>query len=255
MIPKRIHYVWLGNAPMPASVTDCIKSWKKHLPDYTIKCWNEKNFDLNSVPWVKEAIEKKKWSFASDYIRLYALYTEGGIYMDTDVKVFKNLDNFLQWDFFTSIEFHPDIFNQPHGGQSMIDQYGNKLSKGITDVTGMGLLAAFIASTPQNQYIKDCLDFFNTQHFIRPDNSLFTDIINPSIMAAVAIKYGFKYKDEDQLLKGNMMIYNSSIFAGDPLTRTKESYIMHYCDNSWIERSLFSKIKVQLKRLLRYKHK
>ena len=84
-IPRKIHYVWLGSAPLPASVKDCIKSWEKYMPDYSIKCWNEKSFDINSVPWVKEAIQQKMWAFASDYIRLYALYTEGGIYLDTDV--------------------------------------------------------------------------------------------------------------------------------------------------------------------------
>lgn len=77
-IPKKIHYVWLGKAKLPASVKDCIKSWRKHMPEYEIKCWSEENFDLNSVDWVKEAIEQKKWSLASDYIRHYALYTEGG---------------------------------------------------------------------------------------------------------------------------------------------------------------------------------
>lgn len=101
-IPRKIHYVWLGNDSLPASVKDCINSWKKCMPDYSIKCWNEDNFDVDSVPWVKEAIQKKKWAFASDYIRLYALYTEGGIYMDTDVKVFRSLSKFLFWDFFFS---------------------------------------------------------------------------------------------------------------------------------------------------------
>ena len=73
------------------------------MPDYQIKEWNESNFDLDSVVWTKEAIQKKKWSLASDYIRYYAIYTEGGIYMDTDVMVYKSLDEFLNFSFFTSI--------------------------------------------------------------------------------------------------------------------------------------------------------
>jgi len=85
---------------MPISVKHCINSWREHMPDYEIKCWSEDNFDVDSVDWVKEAIEQRKWSLASDYIRHYALYTEGGIYLDTDVKVFKSFDEFLNWDFF-----------------------------------------------------------------------------------------------------------------------------------------------------------
>lgn len=73
---------WGAKTP---SVKRCIASWKKAMPDYQIKEWNESNFDLDSVVWTKEAIQKKKWSLALDYIRHYAIYTEGGIYMDTDV--------------------------------------------------------------------------------------------------------------------------------------------------------------------------
>lgn len=75
MIPKIIHYVWLGGGAKTPSVKRCIASWHKVMPDYEIKEWNESNFDINSVIWVKEAIQKKKWSLASDYIRHYAIYT------------------------------------------------------------------------------------------------------------------------------------------------------------------------------------
>lgn len=95
MIPKIIHYVWLGGGAKTPSVKRCIASWHKVMPDYEIKEWNESNFDINSVIWVKEAIQKKKWSLASDYIRHYAIYTEGGIYMDTDVMTYKSFDEFL----------------------------------------------------------------------------------------------------------------------------------------------------------------
>ena len=65
----------------------CIESWHKYLPGYTLKLWNEDSFDINTVPYVKEAYEARKFAFVTDYIRLYALYHEGGIYMDTDVEV------------------------------------------------------------------------------------------------------------------------------------------------------------------------
>ena len=87
---KKIHYCWFGGKKLPKSVEDCIKTWKKFLPDYEIKQWDESNFDVNSFPFVKEAYESKKWAFVSDYVRIYALYNEGGLYLDTDVKILKN---------------------------------------------------------------------------------------------------------------------------------------------------------------------
>ena len=90
MIPKTIHYIWLGKGEKSELIKKCMASWEKL--GYEIKEWNENNFDINYNEFTKEAYEKKKWAFVSDVIRLYALYTEGGIYMDTDVEVFKNLD-------------------------------------------------------------------------------------------------------------------------------------------------------------------
>lgn len=104
MIPKKIHYCWFGRGPLPDLALKCISSWKKYLPDYEIKEWNEDNFDINMIPYVKEAYEAKKYAFVSDVARLYALVTEGGIYMDTDVEVLKPLDNFLTLDAFSGFE-------------------------------------------------------------------------------------------------------------------------------------------------------
>lgn len=105
MIPKVIHYVWLGRGEKNERVKHCIESWRKYLPDYEIKEWNEDNFDvLGYNDFCKEAYENKKWAFASDVVRLYALYKEGGIYMDTDVEVYKPLDEFLNKEGFTGFE-------------------------------------------------------------------------------------------------------------------------------------------------------
>ena len=146
MIPKTIHYVWLGNGNMTPFIKSCVNSWEKVMPEYKIKCWNEKNFDINSVPWVKEAIEKKKWALAADYIRLYALYTEGGIYMDTDVKVFKKFDDFLKYDFFSSVEYHPDIFEEY--GRRQVDTDGNSLKEGDS-IGGLGSKRPILTSCPK----------------------------------------------------------------------------------------------------------
>ena len=96
MIPKKIHYCWFGGNPLPEDVKEYIASWRKYCPDYEIIEWNESNFDINCCAYVKEAYEAKKWAFVTDYVRLYALYHHGGIYMDTDVEVVKSLNDLLK---------------------------------------------------------------------------------------------------------------------------------------------------------------
>lgn len=95
MIPKKIHYCWFGRGPLPELARKCIASWRKYLPEYEIKEWNEDNFDLDAYPYVREAYDSRKFAFVTDVVRLYALYNEGGIYMDTDVEVLKPLDSIL----------------------------------------------------------------------------------------------------------------------------------------------------------------
>lgn len=96
MIPKIIHYCWFGGKALPSDVLKCIETWKKYCPDYEIKRWDESNFDINSHPFMKAAYEAKAWAFVSDYARLKVVYDNGGIYLDTDVELLKNLDFLLE---------------------------------------------------------------------------------------------------------------------------------------------------------------
>ena len=137
MIPKIIHYCWFGGKPLPELACLCIESWKKFLPEYRIIRWDEESFDINSNTYVKEAYENKKYAFVTDYVRLYALYTHGGIYMDTDVEVRRPLDQFLQHQAFSGFESYHDI---PTG---------------------------IMASEKGFQGIKDQLDYYNNRHFVK----------------------------------------------------------------------------------------
>jgi len=94
---KKIHYCWFGKNIIPETLQKCIATWKEFLPDYEFILWNEEKFDVNSVEFVKEAYSIKKYAFATDYIRLYALYTQGGIYFDTDVVLKQGLDDYLNY--------------------------------------------------------------------------------------------------------------------------------------------------------------
>ena len=96
MIPKVIHYCWFGNNEKSDKIKFCINTWKKILPDYKFRKWSEKDLDkLGNNIYIKQAYSAKKYAFVSDVFRLYALYTEGGIYLDTDVEVRKSFNQFL----------------------------------------------------------------------------------------------------------------------------------------------------------------
>ena len=107
MIPKKIHYCWLSNDVMPEKLQRCIESWKINLPDYEIIKWDLTKFPLEKNIWVRQAYERKKYAFAADYIRIYALVTEGGIYLDSDVEVLKPFDDLLHLPFFICKENSP----------------------------------------------------------------------------------------------------------------------------------------------------
>lgn len=95
MIPKKIHFCWLSGDEYPPLIKHCLETWHRVLPDYEIVLWDTRRFDINSVDWTREAYHAKKYAFAADYIRFYAVYTEGGIYLDSDVEMLKPFDDLL----------------------------------------------------------------------------------------------------------------------------------------------------------------
>ena len=103
-IPKVIHYCWFGRGDIPEKDLKCIESWKKYCPDYEIKCWNEDNYDVNKNLFIRQAYDKRKFAFVSDYARLDIIYNHGGIYFDVDVEVIKNIDSLLEHKAFFGLE-------------------------------------------------------------------------------------------------------------------------------------------------------
>ena len=137
MIPKIIHYCWLSNDPIPELLQECMSSWKKYLRDYEFMLWNFDRFDKHSSLWVEQAFDNKKYAFAADYIRLYAIYNYGGIYLDMDVEVLKSFDDFL-------------------GLKTML--CWQKEAKGVE-------IAAWGAEKG-SKWVKDCLDYYEGRPFI-----------------------------------------------------------------------------------------
>lgn len=223
-IPKIIHYCWLTDdesRPKPQIVTDCIASWHKAMPDYEIRCWGINDFDINSIPFVREACEAKKWAFASDYIRLHALYNYGGIYMDTDVITHKSFDPFLHHSAFSSIEFWPDLFFE-------------NMKKGSN--AGLGILSAVLAAEPKHNWIKTFMDFYADKHFINTPEFM-GSMINSGVIAEISAKhFNFKFIPIYQVLEGDIHLYPPDVFSR--VYNTKDyanvtNYATHLCANSW----------------------
>lgn len=231
MIPKKIHYCWLSGDPLPSETKKFMATWRKVMPDYEVKLWSQDNFDVAHSPaYVREAIEKRKWAFAADYIRMYALYHEGGIYLDSDVKVLKRFDDFLHHSFFSSMEYHPTQIERD-GAMAMLDADGHRIKDGY--VSGIQIQAAVMGAEAGTPFVGEVLDWYKDKHFIQEDGTMATTLLSPQIYARIAEKYGYLYKDEDQELEGHMKIYRSEIFAGNKHEVTPASYAIHWCAHSW----------------------
>lgn len=147
-IPKVIHYCWFGRNPLPESAHKCITSWRKYLPDYEIKEWNEDNFDVNIIRYTREAYEAKKYAFVSDYARFKILYEHGGLYFDTDVEVIKPMDDIVAAGPFMGIEV-------PTNGEK-------------PPLVAPGLGIGVYKGTP---FYKNLLDYYHDLNFLNEDGS------------------------------------------------------------------------------------
>ena len=213
-IPKIIHYCWFSNDRQPELIRRCIKSWKRILPDYKIKCWDMNSFDFDRLPFVKQAIQKRKWAFASDYVRLYALYTEGGIYLDSDVEVFRSFDQFLNNKFFAGTDTR------------------------ITNGYKMFFIeSAIMGAESGNEYLALCMKYYCEKNFIQ-ENGTLDMTMNPDILSDILNSYDPNYKREDikQELKSQMTIYPTNYFANSNYEVTKELYAKHWNTYAWRER-------------------
>lgn len=219
MIPKKIHYCWFGNNPKPTLALKCIESWEKNCKDYEIIEWNEKNFDLQSNTYVKEAYEAKKWAFITDYVRLYVLYKYGGIYMDTDVEVIRPLDSFLQEEAFSGFE--------------------------STTRVPTGIMAA----EARQPFFGKMLDRYKDKHFIKPDGTL--DLTtNVTLITEDCLKAGLILNGKKQTVEGFTLYPTEYFCPKNPETKklniTSNTYTIHHFDGSWVPKKRKLKNKVAL---------
>lgn len=209
MIPKIIHFCWFGDAAMPELATKCINSWKKHLPDYSIMEWNENNFDIDSNLYVKQAYKSKKYAFVTDYVRLHALYHEGGIYMDTDVEVLGNLDEFLVHKAFSGFE---EVNYVPTG---------------------------IMAAERESLWIRELLGYYDNKPFILNNGSLDMTTNTKSITEYMVTK-GLKLNDQYQDIDDLVVMYPHDYFcpkdhATGIIHLTSRSVCIHHFAMSWVD--------------------
>lgn len=219
---------------MPKVVTWCIESWKRKCPDYEIKLWNEDNFDVNSVPFIKQAYELKKYAFVADYVRMYALYYEGGIYMDSDEYALRSFDDLLDNCVVSCHEFYPGMFAQ---NLSKLDKE-TWLPEGEEkwmQYSGLGICANPLLAEPHHPLIKDCLDYYNTHDFMYRDNDFYNDEqIVGAVLTRAAMKYGYRYNAGVQHLDEGILILGPEQFILNSLFYSfTKSRVVHMALGSW----------------------
>lgn len=242
MIPKIIHYCWFGPNDMPSDQKRYVEGWKTLMPDYKFKCWNEDSIDIESIPFVKGAYEAKKYAYVADYTRVFALCTEGGIYMDTDIMLRTRFDDFLRYGMFTSYECAPSRKDIPKV-KSMLTPDGERVVKGeCTRIPGIGLFSALIGCEKNHPFIVDVLGYYDSHSFSEVWGNGLTV---PNILAFHAEKYGLKYKNVEQHIKENIAIFDYTVFASK-LHANKRSLAVHMCAASWKTNNWKQKVKGRL---------
>lgn len=207
MIPKIIHYCWFGRGEMPQLALDCIASWHKYMPDWEYRIWNEDNFDVNSNVYCREAYQAKKYAFVTDYVRLVALEKEGGLYLDTDVEVFKTFEPLLQYHAFAGFEGSK---HQPIG-------------------------TCVLATEPHGIWVTEQLADYDSRHFIKDDGSM--DLTtNVNYISSKMRQQGFLQNGQEQDYK-DLHIFPVDYFSPRHTTgeyiRTSNTFSEHKCFASW----------------------
>lgn len=219
-IPKIIHYCWFGGNPKPVSVIKCIESWKKYCPEYQIIEWNELNFDVLAHLYTSQAFSLKKWAFISDYARLYIIYNNGGIYLDTDVELLKSLDPLLSHSAYAGFE------------------------DGKLVATGLGM-----GAIPRQEMIYKLLKSYDSISLLDEKGEL--NLVScPILNTHVMLEHGLLQNNKKQTING-LTVFPKEFFS--PIdyytgrcTITKNTYSIHHFEASW--KTKREKIKMRFRK-------
>lgn len=213
MIPKIIHYCWIGGSPLTPLAEKCIASWEKFCPDYKIIRWDESNYDFTKVNYMKQAYEQKKWGFVPDYARLDIIYENGGIYLDTDVELIKPLDELLKDECFAGVEISDN--------------------QRIVVALGLGF-----GAEKNSLIIREMRDSYINLNFINKDGSL-NLIASPVYQTKFLLDKGLRNTQDIQVVSG-MKIYPKSYFNPTDLQTGKvvvqeNTISIHHYAGSWLK--------------------
>ena len=201
MIPKKLHYCWFSGEPFPEDIKHCIDSWKKFLPDFEWIKWDYDKAKALDIPWVNKALVQKNWAFAADAVRLYALYTEGGLYLDSDVEILRPFEPLLQ---------QPYILGYENGSDRI-------------EAAIMGCEAGF---SP----MKVALEFYRNQEFNYSENMV-DQMVLPNIL-----RESFKDFKDLQIMPESVLSPKS--FIDGKIRSTAETYSIHHFSSSWRPESI-----------------
>ena len=244
MIPKIIHYCWFGRNPLPESALKCIASWKKYLPDYEIKEWNEDNFDVNMIPYIAEAYRCKKYAFVSDYARFWILYHYGGLYFDTDVEVIAPMDDIIARGPFMGCEA---------GAPGATPDF-----EGVAPGLGLG-------ANPGLGLYKIVLDWYATHHFALWKGKFSGTVVK--IVTRIILKNGYVAREDGIFESCGIFIYPAEYFCPKnyctgEMNITSKTVSIHHYTSTWVKhnRTLWAKVlnkysyfKIRLWSTVKYK--
>ena len=224
MIPKIIHLCWFSDDPYPVEIKVCLDSWKRHLPDYEIKKWTYEDAKAVGCPYLLQALERRKWAFAADVVRFYAIYHYGGIYMDSDIFLYRRFDELIPESGFAT-------FNECAWGK---DRFG--------------LQAAFLMGEKGNQFCKAMLDMYDKRAFILPDGSQDLEI-SPNLMLVEAEKMGYKNEDREQHVEGLTVYPTYLLSPAKKYKRHPDAIGEHRVYGSWRKRKFGRNLEIKLKHI------
>lgn len=231
-IPKIIHICWFGDGKYPVEVKACMDSWKRILPDYEVRIWNHDDAVSLGIPFVDEALHEQKWAFAADVVRFYAVLTEGGVYMDSDIFLYKRFDEIIgrNDDFIT---FH---------------------EKCDPEHENFGLQAAMFMGVKGNEFCREMVEYYRGEHFLNPDGS-FNMKISPERMREVAQRHGYVSNDVEQNLDIMSVLPTRYLKPRKRYPRTDDCFGEHRVVGSWRKRPLMRRMTKRLEhwwRVVRY---
>lgn len=221
MIPKTIHLCWFSNDSFPVEIKMCLDTWKRLLPDYTVRRWTYDDAMAIGIDFIREALEQRQWAFAADAVRFYAVYAEGGVYMDSDIFLYKRFDEFMDKSGFTTF----------------MTEEGD---------TRTGLQAAFFIADKGDAFCGRMLDYYRNNHFVNADGTM-NRTISPILMEREALALGFDMKNRRaQCLDGLNVYPTDYLLPRKRYPRTEVTFGEHRIFGSWRKRKLSRKIDIML---------